>query len=180
MDQPGGEADGPRGRTPSRSWIPVAERRKIDVAERRRIPVVERRRIPVAGRGEVPVPQRPEVPFTQQHQQSTAGCRSNPTAAYHHEHLSGFPHQRSSAGLLLAESEEEFSSGSSTPTSDGGGGARARYNALLALQEGLVDSGENVGRAGMARLYEAILPARGELESGSAVFIEAGGLVHEE
>ncbi|KAK0284273.1 hypothetical protein LTR35_005989 [Friedmanniomyces endolithicus] len=172
MNQPSDEETyNPRGRTPSRSRIPVAERRKIPVAERRKIPVAERRRIdvaerrkrPVAGRGEVPVPQLPEVPVTHQHQQSTAGCRSSPAMTYHHTLFTGFPQQRTSSGLLLAESGEEFSSGSTTPTSDGGGDARARYDALLAEQEELVDSGENVGRVEMARLHEAVLRARAAL-----------------
>ncbi|KAK0327527.1 vacuolar alkaline phosphatase [Friedmanniomyces endolithicus] len=189
MNQPSDEETyNPRGRTPSRSRIPVAERRKIPVAERRKIPVAERRRIdvaerrkrPVAGRGEVPVPQLPEVPVTHQHQQSTAGCRSSPAMTYHHTLFTGFPQQRTSSGLLLAESGEEFSSGSTTPTSDGGGDARARYDALLAEQEELVDSGENVGRVEMARLHEAVLRARGELEGLSAVPTEAEGLAHEE
>ncbi|KAK1813545.1 hypothetical protein LTR12_012046 [Friedmanniomyces endolithicus] len=159
MDPPSGDTHDLRGRTPSRSRVPVAERRKIDVAERRKIDVEERRKIPTAGRGEVPVSQRPEVPFTQQHQQFTAGCCSS---------------------LLLADSEEEFSSGSSTPTPAGGDDARARYDALLAEQEELVDSGENFGRAEMARLHEAVMLARGEAESFSALTNEAGGLAHEE
>ncbi|KAK1056254.1 hypothetical protein LTR74_015040 [Friedmanniomyces endolithicus] len=189
MDQPSDEeTHEPRARTPSRSRISVAERRKIDVTERRKIPVaerrridvVERRKIAVAGRGEVPVAQRPEAPVTQQHRQFTAGCRSSPAMAYHQTNFPGFPQQRTSAGLLLADSEEEFSSGSSTPTSDRGEDLRARYDALLAEQEELVDSGENVGRVEMARLHEAVLRARGELEGLSAVPTEAEGLAHEE
>ncbi|KAK0255511.1 hypothetical protein B0A54_10262 [Friedmanniomyces endolithicus] len=189
MDQPSDEeTHEPRGRTPSRSRItvaerrkiPVAERRKIDVAERRRIPVAERRSIAVAGRHEVPVAQRPELPFTQQHGQFTAGCRSSPAVAYRHTPFPGVPQQRTSAGVLLAKEEEDLSSGSSTPMSDGGGDARAHYDALLAEQEELVDSGENVGRAEMARLHEAVLRARGEVEGVSAVPTEAEGLAHEE
>ncbi|KAK1072594.1 vacuolar alkaline phosphatase [Friedmanniomyces endolithicus] len=180
MDPPSGDTHDLRGRTPSRSRVPVAERRKIDVAERRKIDVEERRKIPTAGRGEVPVSQRPEVPFTQQHQQFTAGCCSSPAMAYHQTPSSKLPQQRTSAGLLLADSEEEFSSGSSTPTPAGGDDARARYDALLAEQEELVDSGENFGRAEMARLHEAVMLARGEAESFSALTNEAGGLAHEE
>ncbi|KAK0939494.1 hypothetical protein LTR29_008990 [Friedmanniomyces endolithicus] len=176
MDQPSGETYEARGRpfsssrTPlaERRKIPVAERRKIPVAERRKIPVAERRDIPVAGRGEVPVPQRAEAPFTQQHQHVTAGCRSSPAVAYYQAPFSGPQQQRTSAGMLLVDSEEDFSSGSSTPTSDGGEEVCARYDALVAEQQELADSGENIGRAEMARFHEAVLWARGEVEGSSA------------